>query len=43
MAAGVIVIVCHYIGVLPGGTQQYQLFVGLGLISVSFIVATQWH
>lgn len=49
LGAGVIVIICHYLGVLPslgglpGGTQPYQLWVGLGLISVSFMVATQWH
>jgi hypothetical protein len=36
-------IVTHYLGVLPGGAQPYQLWTGLGLISVSFVVATQWH
>jgi hypothetical protein len=43
MAAGVIVIICQYLGVLPGGTQPYQLWVGLGLICLAFVVATQWH
>ena len=43
IGAGVIVIVTHYLGVLPGGTQNYQLFLGLGLIAASFVVATQWH
>lgn len=43
LGAGVIVIVAHYLGALPGGTQPYQLWVGLGLISGSFVVATQWH
>ena len=43
LLAGVIVIITHYLGVLPNGTQPYQLWVGLGLISASFIVATQWH
>lgn len=43
LLAGVIVIISHYLGVLPNGTQPYQLWVGLGLISASFIVATQWH
>ena len=43
IGAGVIVIVCHYLGLLPGGTQTYQLFLGLGLIAASFVVATQWH
>ena len=41
--SGVGVIIAHYLGVLPGGTQPYQLWVGLGLITVSFVVATQWH
>lgn len=43
MGAGVVIIICHYLGVLPGGTLAYQLWVGLGLIAVSFMVATQWH
>lgn len=43
IAAGVMVIVAHYLGLLPGGTQPYQLWVGLGLIAGSFVVATQWH
>ncbi len=43
IAAGVIVIVSHYLGALPGGTQPYQLWLGLGLIASSFVVATQWH
>jgi hypothetical protein len=41
--SGVAVIITHYLGVLPGGTQPYQLWLGLGLITVSFVVATQWH
>ena len=43
MAAGIIVIISYYLGILPGGTLNYQLWVGLGLITSSFIVATQWH
>jgi hypothetical protein len=43
LVGGVIVIITHYLGVLPGGTQPFQLWVGLGMISVSFMVATQWH
>lgn len=43
MLGGVVVIIAHYLGYLPGGTQPYQLWLGLGLISASFIVATQWH
>jgi Cell division protein CrgA len=43
MGAGIVTIVSHYLGVLPGGTQPYQLWVGLGMISGSFLLATQWH
>lgn len=43
LVGGVIVIISHYLGVLPGGTRSFQLWVGLGMISVSFMVATQWH
>lgn len=43
MGAGVVIIIAHYLGVLPGGTLPYQLWIGLGLIAVSFMVATQWH
>ena len=43
LLAGVAIIISHYLGVLPGGTQNYQLWLGLGLISLSFVVATQWH
>ena len=40
LLAGVITIIVHYLG---QGGQPLQLWVGLGLISGSFIVATQWH
>lgn len=40
---GVVIIIAHYLDVLPGGTQPYQLWVGLGFIAASFVVATQWH
>ncbi|HEU4480862.1 MAG TPA: cell division protein CrgA [Actinomycetota bacterium] len=40
LGLGVIVIIAHY---LAGGTSPYQLWVGLGLIALSFVVATQWH
>ena len=38
-----IIIVSHYLGIFPSGTQPYQLWYGLGLIASSFIIATQWH
>jgi hypothetical protein len=43
LGGGMIIILGHYLGLLPGNTQPYQLWLGLGLISVSFVVATQWH
>lgn len=43
LGLGVVIIVAHYLGVLPNGTQPYQLWVGLGLITASFVVATQWR
>lgn len=43
LLGGVVVIVTHYLGVLPGGTQPYQLYIGLGLVTASLLLATQWH
>lgn len=43
IAAGVIIIVTHYLGAFPNGTQPFQLWLGLGLIAGSFMIATQWH
>ena len=40
LLAGIITIVAHYLG---GAERAYQLWVGLGLIAGSFMVATQWH
>lgn len=40
MGLGVITIITYYI---RGATPSYGLWVGLGLISASFVVATQWH
>lgn len=41
--SGVIIIITHYLGSFPNGTQPFQLWLGLGLIAGSFVVATQWH
>ena len=40
LLAGVISIIDHYLG---GGERASQLWIGLGLIAGSFVVATQWH
>ena len=40
MGVGVAVILAYYIA---WDGQGYGLWIGLGLISASFIVATQWH
>ena len=43
MAAGMIIIICNYLGLFPGETANYRLWLGLGCIAASFVVATQWH
>ena len=45
MFIGVIVIVLNYLGLVPfsDGTSNLYLFVGLGLIAVGFLAATQWR
>ncbi len=40
LLAGIITIIAHYLG---GATQPMQLWIGLGLVAGSFVVATQWH
>jgi hypothetical protein len=43
LAIGLIVIFCNYLGVLPGGTKNSYLLVGLGGILAGIITATQYH
>ena len=43
LLTGVTIIICNYIGVFPGENAAWVLWYGLGLISASFVVATQWH
>ena len=43
MAIGVIVIVLNYMGLMPGDTQPYWLFAGLGLIGAGFIATMWWR
>jgi hypothetical protein len=43
LIGGMLVIVCNYLGLLPGGAQNGYLFVGLGLITGGFITATRYR
>jgi hypothetical protein len=43
MGLGVLSIVLNYLGVLPGGTSNMWLWVGLGLIGLGFIGTTFWY
>ena len=41
---GVLIIVFNYADfLLPGGTQQHWLWIGLGVIAAGFIAATRWR
>lgn len=43
MLVGVAVIVLNYMDFIPGGTQPYWLWVGLGVIAAGFGASTQWR
>jgi hypothetical protein len=43
MAVGVLMIVLNYMDLMPGGTQQLWLWVGLAFIAGGFAAATQWR
>jgi hypothetical protein len=43
LGLGVVVIVLNYVGLLPGATSNGYLLGGLGLITVGFIIATNYH
>jgi len=40
---GLICIMLNYLGLLPGGANNWYLILGLGLIVVGFIAATRYH
>ena len=42
LIAGMVVILCNYLGLLPGGAKNEYLLVGLGLITLGFITATRY-
>jgi hypothetical protein len=39
---GMAIIITNYLDILPGGTKNAYLFVGLGLITAGFVTATQY-
>jgi hypothetical protein len=43
LIAGMLVILCNYLGLLPGGAKNEYLLVGLALITGGFIVATRYR
>ncbi len=43
LALGMVVIFCNYLGVLPGGTKNAYLLVGLGGILGGIMAATQYR
>jgi len=42
-AAGVLMIVLNYLGLLPKAPSSAYLLGGLGLIAAGFILSTRWH
>ena len=43
LIVGMLVILCNYLGLLPGGASNGYLLIGLGLITAGFIVATRYR
>ena len=43
LGIGLLVILCNYLGVLPGGTKNTYLLIGLGAILGGIITATQYR
>ncbi|MCB0997539.1 MAG: cell division protein CrgA [Acidimicrobiales bacterium] len=43
LGIGIIVIILNYLDVLPGGTSNWYLLMGLGAILGGIITATQYH
>jgi hypothetical protein len=43
LAIGLVVIFCNYLGILPGGTKNTYLLLGLGSILGGIITATRYH
>jgi hypothetical protein len=43
LGIGSVIIIINYLGVLPGGTSNTYLLIGLGLILGAIVTATQWR
>ena len=43
LGLGLVIIFCNYLGLLPGGTKNLYLLLGLGAILGGIITATQYH
>ena len=43
LAIGVIIIILNYVNLLPGDANNWNLLIGLGFITIGFVVATQYH
>lgn len=43
IVVGVAVIVLNYMEIMPGGTKNMYLWVGLGFIAGGFLAATKWR
>jgi hypothetical protein len=43
LGLGMIIIITNYVDVLPGGTSNWYLLIGLGLITIGFLTATQYR
>lgn len=43
LIAGMLVIICNYLEVLPGDAKNSYLFLGLGMITGGFITATKYR
>jgi hypothetical protein len=43
LGLGILVIIVNYTPLMPGGSNNLYLLVGLGLVTAGFIVATRYH
>ncbi len=43
LGIGLVIIFCNYLGVLPGGTKNSYLLMGLASILGGIVTATQYH